>query len=145
MAWNPVVTRKYLAFGERLWGRTLDRDGARPDGPGGPAGGFFGFLIAAERASATARALRPILDEAASLTRRGVARTSTEAQRLVTRLAALCRRFKLGCPLAFALWAGFMASTEHSGECVELDAGQQAPYRFLADALRAAPAHGQTD
>jgi DNA-binding transcriptional MerR regulator len=141
MAWNPVVTRKYLALGERLRDRTLNKNSSQPDGPGNPAGGFFRFFIAAQRASGTARALRPILDEAGLLTRQGVARTSREARQLAMRLAALCRRFKLGCPLAFALWAAFMARAECGGEYVHLDAEQQAPYRFLADALRAVPAH----
>jgi DNA-binding transcriptional MerR regulator len=145
MAWNPVVTRKYLALGERLRDRTLKTDGTQPDGSGNPAGGFFGFLIAAQRASGSARALRPILNEAGSLARRGVARTSREAQQLAMRLAALCSRFKLGCPLAFALWAAFMARAERGGAYVQLDAEQQAPYRFLADALRAVPAHRSED
>lgn len=131
--WNPVVTHKYLALGERLRDRRSNKDSA----PSDPVGGFFGFLIAAQQASSTARALRPILNEAGVLTRRGIARTSREAQQLAKRLSDLCNRFKLGCPLAFALWAAFMARAERDGEYVRLDAEQQAPYRFLADALRA--------
>jgi hypothetical protein len=48
----------------------------------------------------------------------------------------LCRRFKLGDPEAFALSTAFIAKTERDGEWLELDAAQQAPYRFLADAVR---------
>jgi MerR family transcriptional regulator, thiopeptide resistance regulator len=140
MAWNPAVTGKYLALGERLRDRKLHKGGAQPDAPADPAGGFFGFLIAAQRASATARALRPILDEAGLLAMQGAARTSREAQQLAMRLSTLCRRLKLGCPLVFAQWAAFMARAERGGEYVQLDAEQQAPYRFLADAVRAIPA-----
>lgn len=140
MDWNSAVTRKYLALGERLLHRSLNKDSAPPNGSGKPAGGFVGFFLAAQRASGTARALRPILQQAGLLARQGAARTSREAQQLAIRLGALCRRFELGCPLTFTLWAAFMARTERGEEYVELDAGQQAPYRFLADALRALPA-----
>jgi len=139
MEWNPVVTRKYLALGERLRDRTLNKDSAQPNGSGKAVDGFFGFFLSAQRASGTARALRPILDEAGLLARQGVASTSREAQQLAIQLTALCRRLKLGCPLAFVRFTAFMGRTERSGEYVELDAEEQAPYRFLADAVRTLP------
>jgi hypothetical protein len=134
MEWNPALTRKWMAVGERY------RDQALAGEP--EAGGFFGpvfyrFFIAATRASKPAQAVKPILDEAESLIKQNLAPTSKEGQELAKRLKSVCRRFRLGDPAIYALSTAFMVKTERRGERTALDAAQQAPYRFLAEAVRA--------
>lgn len=133
MEWNPALTRKYIAVGERFRNRILTEEEALSD-PSGKS--LYRFFVAALRASKANQVFRPILEEAALLTKQKVAPTSQNAQQLARRLKSLCRRFKLGDPEAFALSTAFIAKTERDGEWLELDAAQQAPYRFLADAVR---------
>ena len=78
-------------------------------------------------------------EKALSDTTQKLSPASQQAQQLARRLMSVCRRFKLGEPAAFALSTAFIAKTERDGEWRELNAAQQAPYRFLADAVRAAP------
>jgi DNA-binding transcriptional MerR regulator len=133
MEWNPALTRKYMAVGERFRNRILTEEEALSD-PSGKS--LYGFFIAAQRASRAGQAFRPILEEAESLTKQKRAPTSPTAQQLARRLKSLCRRFKLGDPVVFALSTAFMAKAECDGEWLELDAAQQKPYRFLAEAVR---------
>ena len=133
MEWNPAITRKYMAVGDRFRNRILTEEKALSD-PSGKS--LYGFFIAALWASKAGQAFRQILEEAESLTKQKSAPTSQTAQQLAGRLKSLCRRFKLGDPVIFALSTAFMAKTERDGEWLELNAAQQAPYRFMAEAVR---------
>lgn len=133
MKWNPVITRKYMAVGERLRSRALTEDKASSDASGKA---LYGYFVAALSASKASQALQPILDEAASLSRQKAAPTSPETQKLARRFESFCRRFKLGNAEAFALSTAFIARTQRNGEWLELNASQQAPYRLLAEAVR---------
>jgi hypothetical protein len=62
--------------------------------------------------------------------------TSKEGQSLAKRLTRVCRRFRLGDPTVWALSTAFIVETERDGQWLDLDAVQQAPYRFLAEATR---------
>src|SRR5580658_7411648 len=90
MEWNPALTRKYMAVGERFRNRILSEEKALSD-PSGKS--LYGFFVAALRASKAGQAFRPILEEAASLTKQKVAPTSQTAQQLARRLKSVCRRF----------------------------------------------------
>jgi hypothetical protein len=59
-----------------------------------------------------------------------------DGHKLARRLNSLCRRFELGDPVVFVLSTAYIAKTEHDGEWHDLIASEQAPHRFLADALR---------
>jgi DNA-binding transcriptional MerR regulator len=131
MQWNPGLTRKYIAVGEQFRNRTLNEEKVLTD-PSGKS--LFGFFIAALRASKADQALQPILLEAQALCQQQVAPSSPPARKLARRLKDLCRHFKHGNPVAFALSAAFMRKIERDGEWQPLDEAQQAPYRFLAEA-----------
>jgi DNA-binding transcriptional MerR regulator len=134
MEWNPALTRKYIAVGERFRNRILTEEKALSD-PSGKS--LYGFFIAALRASKAVQAFHPILEEAKALTKQQRAPTSEAARELARRLRSLCQRFNLGDPEAFTLSTAFLGRTERDGEWLELDAVQQTPYRFLAEATRA--------
>jgi DNA-binding transcriptional MerR regulator len=134
MEWNPAVARKYIRVGERFRTRIMAEEKALSD-PTGKS--LFGFFVAALGASKAGQSFREILEEAKSLSRQKLPPTSEPVLRLGRRLKSHCRRFKLGDPAAFALSSAFMAKTERDGEWHELDTGQQVPYRFLAQAVRA--------
>jgi len=133
MEWNPAIARKYIGVGERFRNRIMTEEKALSD-PTGKS--LFGFFVAALGASKAGQAFRLVLDAAQSLIKQKLLPSSDPAQRLGRRLRSLCRRFKLGDPVAFALSTAFMAKTERDGEWHELDAEQQVPYRFLAEAVR---------
>jgi len=133
MEWNPTITRKFISVGERVRNRILNEEKALTD-PSGKS--LFGFFITALRASEPGRAFQQILDGAAALLEQKVAATSVDGQKLARRLKSLCRRFELGDPMVFVLSTAYIAKTEHDGEWHDLTASEQAPHRFLADALR---------
>jgi DNA-binding transcriptional MerR regulator len=133
MEWNPALTRKWIAVGVRYGNQLLVDEKALSD----PAGAqIHGFFIAAMRASRMGQALKPLLERAQALVKQHLAPTSSEAQQLARQLKSFCTRFELGDPAVFALSTAFIARTERDGEWRELDPEQQAPYRFLADAVR---------
>jgi DNA-binding transcriptional MerR regulator len=134
MEWNPAVARKYIRVGERFRTRIMAEEKTLSD-PSGKS--LFGFFVAALGASKAGQAFREVLEETRSLCKQKLPPTSEPALQLGRRLKSLCRRFKLGDPAAFALSTAFVARTERDGEWHELDADQQVPYRFLAEAVRA--------
>lgn len=136
MEWNPEIARKYIGVGERFRNEIMNEEKALSD-PSGKS--LFGYFVAALAASKAGQAFRVLLEEARSLAKQNLLPSSEPAQRLGKRLKSLCRRFKLGDPVAFALSTAFIAKTERDGEWHELNAKQQVPYRFLAEAVRATP------
>jgi DNA-binding transcriptional MerR regulator len=134
MEWNSELGRKYMSAGERFRNQTLAaEEGAA--GPFGPA--FHRYFIAATQASEGAQAVKPLIDEARSLIEQKVAPTSKQGLELGKRLRSVCQSFRLGDPAVWALSTAFIVTTERNGEWRGLDASEQAPYRFLADAARA--------
>jgi len=134
MEWNPAITRKFIAVGERVRNRILNEEKVVTD-PSGKS--LFGFFVMALRASKPGQAFQQILDEAAALIKQKAAAASAGGQKLARRLKSLCRRFELGDPLVFVLSTAYIAKNEHEGEWRDLTPAEQAPHRFLADALRA--------
>jgi MerR family transcriptional regulator, thiopeptide resistance regulator len=133
MEWNPALTRKWMEVGERSRDQAFAGEPGAP-GPFGPA--LYRFFIAGMRASRPGQAVRPLVDEAELLIKQKLAPTSKEGQSLAKRLTRVCRRFRLGDPTVWALSTAFIVKTERDGQWLDLDAVQQAPYRFLAEATR---------
>ena len=133
MEWNPGLTRKWMDVGERFRSQTLSRESGAPGSFGSE---FYRFFVAAAQASKPGQALKPILLEARDLIRRKLLPASKEGQGLARRMKDICRRFRLGDPAVYALSMAFIVKTERDGQWQPLDHQHQAPYRFLAEAIR---------
>ena len=116
-AWNPEVTRAWVALGGKLMARSVlpdDREEAEK---------LRLYILAARRESPAALAFRPLAAEAARLRADGASLTSAAARKLAKQYAELCREHDLGHPSVHARWIAALA---------EFDAETRTNYEFLA-------------